>query len=265
MEMAEKTIQEICKWFASNKLTLNVSKTSYVIFRSPQSPHRNLPNFLSCNNLIINRESQATYLGVTLDEYLNWNIHIENLCKKLNRLFPVFYNIRNYLNIDHIKTVYFSMLYSRIKYGCIVYGLTSKENINKIQIIQNKLLKILSCKPFRYRTNNLHNELTLLKFNHIVHQEILAFVFDFLKGNLPCVFEDYYQYRFDIENLEIGASRLRIQMPIHNKKIGENTVKVQGVKLFNTYVNKIDFDLSISTKTFKNRIKKIFLPYTIED
>ena len=54
-------------------------------------------------------------------------------------------------------------------------------------------------------------------------------------------------------------------MPIHNKKIGENTVKVQGVKLFNTYVNKIDFDLSISTKTFKNRIKKIFLPYTIED
>ena len=78
------------------------------------------------------------------------------------------------------------------------------------------------------------------------------------------MFEDYYQYRFDIENIEIGASRLRIQMPIHNKKIGENTVKVQGVKLFNTYVKNIDFDLSISTKTFKNRIKKIFLPYTIE-
>ena len=74
------------------------------------------------------------------------------------------------------------------------------------------------------------------------------------------MFEDYYQYRFDIENLEIGESRLRIQIPIHNKKIGENTVKVQGAKLFNTYVKHIDFDLSISTKTFKNRIKKIFLP-----
>ena len=79
--------------------------------------HKNLPNTLQCNNIIINRECQAKYLGVTLDEYLNYNEYVEDLCKKLKRLFPVFYNIRNYLDKDHIKTIYFTLLYSRLEYG----------------------------------------------------------------------------------------------------------------------------------------------------
>ena len=257
--MVEKIIKDISRWFDFNKLTLNASKTLYVIFRSPRYPDRNLPQHISYNNITINRECQVKYLGIILDEYLNWNAHIEDLCKKLNRLFPLFYNIRDYLNTDQIKTIYFTMLYSRIKYGNIVYGLTNNENSNKIQVIQNKLLKILLKKPFRYPTNQLHNDLAILKFEHIVHQEIMGFVFDFLKGNLPCVFENYFQHRLTTENLQTEASRFRLKIPCYRTTIGEKTVKVQGAKLFNTYVNKID--LSIKTKTFKKRIKKSILPY----
>ena len=128
----------ISRWFEHNKLTLNASKTAYVIFRSSRYPIGNLPNSLSYNNITINRENHVTYLGVILDEYLNYNAHVEDLCRKLKRLFPVFYNIRNYLNKDHIRTIYFTMLYSRLKYGCITYGLTNKENLNNIQFLQKK-------------------------------------------------------------------------------------------------------------------------------
>ena len=137
-KIGEKIIQGISRWFEYNKLTLNASKTSYVIFRSSRYPNEHLPNSLTYNNITIHRESHATYLGVILDEYLNYNAHVDDLCDKLKRLFPVFYNIRNYLNIDHIRTIYFTMLYSRLKYGCITYGLTSNENVSKIQIMQNK-------------------------------------------------------------------------------------------------------------------------------
>ena len=235
--LAEKIIQNISRWFECNKLTLNASKTSYVIFRSSRYQNKNLPNTLQCNNIIINRECQAKYLGVTLDEYLNYNEYVEDLCKKLKRLFPVFYNIRNYLDKDHIKTIYFTMLYSRLKYGCITYGLTSLENMNKIQVIQNKLLKVLLKKPFRYSTSKLHNDLELLKFEDIVNQEITGFVFDFLKGNLPCVFEGYYEHRLTEEDFLEEVTRFRLKIPPYRTNIGENTVKVQGVKLFNKYVN----------------------------
>ena len=243
-------------------MTLNASKTSYVIFRSSRYPNEHLPNSLTYNNITIHRESHATYLGVILDEYLNYNAHVDDLCDKLKRLFPVFYNIRNYLNIDHIRTIYFTMLYSRLKYGCITYGLTSNENVSKIQIMQNKLLKILLKKPFRYSTNVLHNDLSLLKFEDIVYQEITAFAFDFLKGNLPCVFDDYYQHRFPLENMQNEHSRFRLIIPSYRTTIGEHTVKVQGAKMFNAFTSNIN--LNVRTKTFKNDIKKKILLYTTE-
>ena len=146
IELTKNVLKYITNWFHDNKLTLNASKTLFVIFRSPRYRISNLPDTVTYNNTTITREKQVTYLGLILDEYLNWKAHIEDLCIKLKRLFPIFYNIRKYLNKDQIRTIYFTMIYSRIKYGCITYGLCTTENLNRIQIIQNKLLKVLQKK-----------------------------------------------------------------------------------------------------------------------
>ena len=95
-----------------------------------------------------------------------------------------------------------------------------------------------------------------------MNQEISGFVFDFLKGNLPCVFEGYYEHRLTEEDFLEEVTRFRLKIPHYRTNIGENTVKVQGVKLFNKYVNQVD--LNLNTKTFKKRIKNIILPYPTE-
>ena len=105
-----------------------------------------IPNTISFENITINRVSKIKYLGVIFDEHLNWNNHIIDLCNKMKRLFPIFYNIRDFLSIEHIKIIYYTMIYSRIKYGSIVFGLTNDGNIAKIQVVQNGLLKVLSIK-----------------------------------------------------------------------------------------------------------------------
>ena len=116
------------------------------------------------------------YLGLFLDESLNWNNHVNEVCNGIKRFFPTFYNIRSYVSLNHARTIYYAMIYSKIKYAIPVYGLTSLENINKIQVLQNKLLKVLTRKNYRYSTNQLHNDLDNLKVNGISKQEILTFV-----------------------------------------------------------------------------------------
>ena len=54
------------------------------------------------------------------------------------------------------RTIYYAMMYSKIKYAISVYGLSSLENINKIQVLQNKLPKVLAFKNYRYSTNPAH-------------------------------------------------------------------------------------------------------------
>ena len=255
IELTKNVLKYITNWFHDNKLTLNASKTSFVIFRSSRCRISNLPDSVTYNNITITREKQVTYLGLILDEYMNWKIHIEDLGIKLKRLFPIFYNIRKYLNKDQIRTIYFTMIYSRIKYGCITYGLCTSENLDSLQIMQNKLLKVLLKKPFRYPTNLLHKDLYLLQVKDIIAQEILAFVFNYFKGTLPSVFNNFFQHRFSIEDIESGMSRLKILVPKVDTDFGKNTVKFIGSTLFNRYAEQ--FDLNINTKSFKTKIKKL--------
>ena len=92
---------------------------------------------------------------MTLDEHLNFNHHVQNVCSSIRRYFKIFYNIRRYLNNKQIEILYYSMIYSRIKYGITVYGFTSKSNMKKIQTLQNQLMKVITSREFRFSTNVL--------------------------------------------------------------------------------------------------------------
>ena len=259
IQKSQLILKSVNEWFILNKLTLNVDKTAFVIFRSNRYPESNLPNTLTYNDITINRVSQIKYLGLIFDEHMSWNAHTADLCNKLKCFFPVFYNIRKYVNREHIRIIYYAMIYSRIKYGSVVYGLTSDANLDKIQIMQNKLLKVISSKPYRFSTNKLHNELFLLKFKDIVKQDILSFVYNYVHSNLPSVFDNYFKHRHSLYDILSGHKPLRFKYAIYKKNIGENTVKVQGPKLYNTEAS--DIDLNLSLKTFRYKIKTKILNY----
>ena len=82
----EKTINtemiKIDTWLKTNKLFLNYSKSSYLIFSKKQHKH----NFkISINDNILDQQHSAKYLGVTIDDKLNWKPHLNNLKSSLSR------------------------------------------------------------------------------------------------------------------------------------------------------------------------------------
>ena len=146
---AKSIMIQLNSWFYINRLTLNTTKTSFTIFRSTKKKLANLPNKIDFLNFSINRTTSIKFLGITLDEHLTWKQHINEVCNKLKSLFHIFYNIRRYLSRENMKTLYYTLIYSRIKYGLSVYGQAGKTKLHKIQVLQNKLMKVLSSKKFR--------------------------------------------------------------------------------------------------------------------
>ena len=76
-------LESVNKWLISNKLTLNMTKTEYMLIGSRQRL-RTLsenPN-LKINSVPINRVSTTKSLGVIIDENLSWSSHIDKLTKK---------------------------------------------------------------------------------------------------------------------------------------------------------------------------------------
>ena len=80
-------LRKLSVWFAVNKLSLNVSKTNYMIF----SNHNINPDVkVSINEVNLERVYVTKFLGVFIDHKLNWKEHVVNLSKKLQKAFQLY-------------------------------------------------------------------------------------------------------------------------------------------------------------------------------
>jgi hypothetical protein len=132
MGMSEECLNQLFSWFCCNKLTLNFMKTNYCIFHKR---YKKLPSHcdkIKFGNECIHRVSNVKYLGMTIDERLEWKIHSENLIRKLVRISGTFKFLRNYVPYKCKKQLYYAYVYTTISYGIQVYGNTRKHFIKKI-------------------------------------------------------------------------------------------------------------------------------------
>ena len=248
---------QLNSWFIANKLTLNTEKSSFTIFKSHRRKSHDFPDCIEFLNQKIKRTSHIKFLGVILDESLTWNQHIDELCNKLKSLFHVFYNIRNYLSTENIKTIYFTLIYSRIKYGISLYGQAGKAKFKRIQTLQNQLLKVLSGKKYRFSTNELHKELNILKVEDIAKQEILTFVHNFFANKLPPVFDNYFETFETCHNRNTRSGANKIKITKHKTNIASLSIKIKGAYLWNKLSN--DLKAIPNTKNFRIRYKESLL------
>ena len=258
IELRGKAIMtQLTNWFKANKLTLNSEKSSFTIFKSSKKVIPNIPNQIEFLNQHIKRTSQIKFLGIMVDENLTFNEHVNDICNKLKRLFHIFYNIRDYLSKENIKTIYYALIYSRIKYGLSVYGQASNTKMKRIQTLQNQLLKVLAGKEYRFSTDKLHVEFELLKVKDIKEQEILTFVHNFFSNSLPPVFKDYYETLASNHTRNTRNGNYLIKITRHTTDIKGLSIKIQGAKLW----NKIDNNLKKipKPKEFKAKLKAICL------
>lgn len=87
--------------------------------------YSNLPNL---ENLTIGKTTQIPeseyikYLGIIIDTNLRWDLHINHLAKKIRNLISRFNFLRDYLDIPHLKTVYYALVQSQHTYSILGWG-----------------------------------------------------------------------------------------------------------------------------------------------
>ena len=129
-------------WCKGNKLTINTKKSNVVTFgtRNRISKIRNLSLYVNNEKLL--RVPFYKYLGVYLDTSLNFNKHIDNSRKIISHKLYLLSCIRRYINEYTATCIYKSMIAPVMDYGDIIYAGTSCENLDKLQKLQNRGLRI---------------------------------------------------------------------------------------------------------------------------
>ena len=116
-----KELENVSMWFKSNKLSLNVDKTKWLLFHplsKRQSLLQTFPNVL-IEHIHIKREYETKFLGVFIDENLSWKQHIDIVSSKISKSIGILYKSRDVLSKQCLKQLYFSFIHSYVNYANI--------------------------------------------------------------------------------------------------------------------------------------------------
>ncbi|KAJ8704619.1 hypothetical protein PYW07_011807 [Mythimna separata] len=168
---AEVALSSVMKCLSDNLLTLNVEKSVYVpfAFRSNLCPSNSLilqahacDSLTQCSCLSLIRSPCVRYLGVHIDQHLNWHPHILKVTSRIRKLIYVFKKLRDSADSETLKLVYFALCRSVLTYCLPVWGGATSNVFIRLERAQRAVLKVMFSRPRRYSTVQLYSDSKVL-------------------------------------------------------------------------------------------------------
>ena len=154
----QNSMDKFAKWCSSNALTINTKKTKLMAFGSRSKVKKCNGTSILLNGDKIKLVPSYKYLGVTLDQTLNYNAHISSTLKVIQHKIALLSKVRRYLNNEVAIQIYKSMILPYFDYADVVYVKANTTELDKLQRLQNKCLKICQGHDKLYGTNRAHIE-----------------------------------------------------------------------------------------------------------
>jgi len=248
------------EWLCANRLSLNVGKTEFIIFRPPRM---NLENriVLTLNHKKIFESRKIKYLGLLIDDRLTWKFHINELCKKLNRSVGMLYKIRHLCPKTVLRSLYFSIFNSHLVYGLPVWGNADKIYIEKINILQKKAIRAITFSDYKAHSLPIFKNLEILSIKDLYRYQVSSLMWDLDHETLPSSISSYFT---KIRNVHNHLTRLADTdklsvIKTNTKRYGLKSFKIEGATTLNSLKDQEMYTNARSKSDFLRKLKLAFL------
>ena len=142
--IVNKELVEVCEWLNSNKLTLNLRKTNYVIFR----PYKKMQNYQVSVKLFDNSTNNS--IEIECKEFVKYlEVLIDSKRSKISKAIGIIARLRHFVPVSTLHNIYRCLILPYITYGLIVWVHASKRYVNKILILQKRPLQLIYFKKIQ--------------------------------------------------------------------------------------------------------------------
>ena len=255
--IANNELSKLNKWFESLKLSMNLLKTKYMVFSSQKKKSDNPTRKIKLGITDIEKTEVYKYLGCFISSNMKWNEHISYLKTKVSKLVPMLYRIRFKLTIRNKIMLYNSIIKPHLQYAIGVYCKTSEQNMNVLQRLQNKTLKVLFYKRRNENIDTLYREHKILNMKDLAKFQTLQPIHNYLKqgSKTPVkIAENLRKFnwtnnRSNLRN-HYNFTTMRCRTELGKKHSYTNTSQ------WNSLPNELK--VINSTSLFKSKLKKYF-------
>ena len=250
-----RNLTDVATWCKANKLTINESKTKYMLFRN-KGRYVTTQGQLQINGTILSLVDATIFIGLNIDEKLNWEKHINYVSNIISKKIGILYRIRHFVTRNTLIMLYNAFILPHITYGLEVWGAAHKTFLNKVMVLQKKITRIICFKSYNYHTAPLFYDLTILDVYKLYRLLIATFVHDLINDKLPHNFIDYFTYVS--HHYETRAKgNYNISLIDIRTNLGKQTVSFSGAQIWNTVPKELRN--VISRKKFRQIFKKELL------
>ena len=272
---ANTLLSHIYKYMFANKLHINLKKCCYMYFnpakRGSAELNTNVGDLsLKINDTEIKCVTETKFLGVIIDDQLNWQAHIKQLTSKLRSCTGRLYRIKNLIPESLHKDIYHTLFESHLSYGISVWGGVSLNKLNTLFTTQKKCVRILFGDNEAYankfktcaRTRPYGEQILGSEFYEEEHTKPI-----FTHQNLLTV-SNLYRYHCILELFKILKLRIPISMYLlFNRSKRKETLLItptpsnnftyMAAYMWNSFRHILEpFDYSLTISSFRTKLKK---------
>ena len=244
----ETECEKTLSWFTSNGMSSNASKLNALILKSAHQ----------CDNISILIDgtsipivSSAKLLGVTIDERLNFDEHVNTICKKASRQINAIARIAKFLKTETLRMLYTAFINSNFLYCANVWHFGLRSNFWKLERVNKRALRIIT----NDYTSSYPELLEKARCNCIYVQNvhvILVECFKYINEINPNILLNVFNFRNHNYNTR-GLQRLQLPQA-STEKHGINSFRFIAPRLWNSLPD--DMKLASDVNDFKFKIKK---------
>ena len=159
-------LETIHEWLKANKLSLNVTKTKYMLIGTRQKVSSMQSSLdTSSDGKLIERKRLFKCLGVNLDKILSWKSHVKSISKKIAKVLGALRRLTSFVTQDILTIIYKSLILPHFDYCSEVWGNLGKILAADLQKLQNRAARIITSSSYDIRSNNILATLNWKKLN----------------------------------------------------------------------------------------------------
>lgn len=236
-------LRNLQDWYSDNSLYLNLQKTHYLRFHSRQRDCE--PVNLVINNTQISGMKSVKFLGVEIDQHLNWDSHCSGIIAKLNSTCYLFKTLRRVLNLDQLKMLYHAQVGSRLRYAVLHWG--NSPSAREVFLRQKRVIRsLLGLRPLD-SCRQAFKSLKILTLTSLYILEISSYIFkcrhSFIRNK-------------DVHNMNTRG-RNNFHLEFAKLNVRRNSPEIVGLKIFNSLPD--GFKNSPNIRVFRQHLKILLL------
>jgi hypothetical protein len=253
-------LDNIQKWLISNKLTLNLKKTEFMLIGSQQRLDKILetPKILYGEHQI-KRVREKTVLGLIIDDQLKWNRHNDEQCKKISKSIALLRKAKDFTSQEELVTIYNSLVLPHFNYCSTIWNDNNKSHIDKLWKLQKRAALVITSSDYTIRSSQVFETLQWHPIKNLMDKRDLTMMFKVVKNIAPNYLTNMFR-KCDNSNYSLRSNNLKLSLPKPKTDFLKRSFSYRGAVAWNSLPSELIrmVDESQSISSFRSLINNYY-------